>query len=280
MSAPEPRESIWGQLLHSRDDRFVRVRFLLLAGLLVAGAFLVPKLMNGFATSEPDRPPEPPPELLPAANPNGGLVVEPSELDFGEVWEQQWLDVTLQNPTDRVIEIHGWSGGNRFDVSPQRVTVPARGSAVVRARFDPVVGRQASDVFKVAEIHRQFRPWIVSEPGQHPGWVLTGRVRRAVSVATDSLKLSEKPLRRGGEFPTKSMEVMALRPIKSLTTDSDSEELQVEISGPDIRNWYQVSITPAETIASGGHTFYIGLRAELPDGTIVETDFGVEVSVE
>jgi hypothetical protein len=224
----------------------------------------------------------PAPELLPASNPNGGLVVDSSELDFGEVWEQQrtTVPVTVRNPTNRGVEIDGWSGWNRTDISPRRVAIPAGGSAMIQIQFDPALGRSTSDLSELFEIEQQFKPWIVSEPGQHPGWTLTGRVKRAVSVSSGYLELSKEPLLRSEEFPTESVRVIALRPIQSLTAVFDPKQLEVRISNPDSRNGYDVSVTPADTVSSGGRTFFVVLQAELTDGTVVETDFEVQVNIE
>jgi hypothetical protein len=282
MSAPEPRESTWHCLLHSQDDAAIRVRFVLLVSLLAAGGFGGSKVIEALRHQEPVQESAPDPERRPAVNPNGGLVIDPAELDFGEVWEQRQLDIpiTVRNPTDHEIEIQGWLGPNRFDIEPRRVIVPANESAVLQAHFDPIFGRKTSDALRVVESEYLFKPDIPDEPGIHPGWRLKGRVKRAVWVSTDRLKLSAEPLQRGAAFPSTSVDVMAFQSLRSLKAAFDEDALVVEVSGPSIQNWYQVSVKPAPSVPSGGHTNFVELQAELRDGVSVPTFFEVSVNVE
>lgn len=277
MSASANREPTWRHILNSRADSAVRLRCGIVVSMIVAGGFGARELIDAFYAGTRKELLARAPELLPASNPNGGLVIDPGSLSLGDSWNADRWTCTLvvRNPTDRDVRVKDWPGPNRFHARPDRVTVPRGESVSIDIEFDPTMD-DATDLSSLTSlVRRRFRPIIKDEPGLHPGWVIEGWLHRALAIPTDYVTISDQPLQRDVELPTVSVPVMALRSIKSLTADTGPDQLAAVVSGPSAGNRYEVLVTPLPSAATGRHTLPVTLRAELPDGVTATAEFNV-----
>ncbi|MCA9075608.1 MAG: hypothetical protein KDA93_11290 [Planctomycetaceae bacterium] len=218
------------------------------------------------------------PESQPAEVPNAGLIVDESELDFGEVWETNFFPwtVTLRNSTSEDVEIGDFRNFCSCTIRPQSLTVPAGGSADVEFRFN-LTPRNPS-------IRDQLRThkWpliptnIDGHPGTHPGWQVTGTSRRALRLRSyyEEYSLTRSDVR---EARPMSFLVWPLVPLSSLTatTDMDVGTIQIDEFVDDHSTQYRVSIIPSVSKLTDDFRTRLTLRATTAAKDVSEVDMWV-----
>lgn len=225
------------EFCESREGRWVWYRALTFAGaMVVAGAGYAGIQAFQHEETLPFIEPVVEPKVEPPSDvPNGGLIVDESRLDFGDVWESDRVQsvgrtLTLTNPWDRDLHVSLVQGTCGYQVSPHEFVVPANGTFDLDIGFRCGIWRPASREL-AHEGERPFSVKIKEFPGTHPGWVVRCRVLRAIAVG------AVEPTVR-----TRSFRVIPVRPIVGITADVDGDATGVEVTGPHIGEHYLVQL--------------------------------------
>lgn len=172
----------------------------------------------------------------PESNPEpmSPLGVDPTRLDFGEVWEDQHFEwaLPLTNLTESPITVTGVSGScSCTSVAPSSFVLGSREQTDLR------VGIDLSP--KPTELGLQIRTFSVridvdfrTETGVvgHSHWVVTGRVKRALQLPSEIYLGSHS---EGGQpIPPVSLHVDARVPIESVIATASAPFLRVTTSAP------------------------------------------------
>jgi hypothetical protein len=210
-----------------------------------------------------------------------GLFVDPSYLDFGEVWEQHNIIWTLpiHNRSDADVAISSFAPSPLImDVSPSNMVIPAGATSEARVTLD-LTGRptRATDGPRIGEGSGRrrdsytFEPLVTFEVPVGPqvmgcssnevGWRLKGRVRRILSL-TPSFVEFDITATPGRPFQSKLVTVTQHLPLATLTCRCDSA---LALAQFDARGRV-LHIRPARTLPGGSFAFDVKLQATTTGG--------------
>lgn len=175
------------KILLSHDDHSVRCRAVIIAGILASA--LIGAVANEFRKSASIEQPQPWTSELKYATDsdplNGGLVVDESNLNLGDVGESDrfiW-QFSLHNPTNNVIVVDDFQGRCSQHVLTRSFTVPSGGNFTVEVELNltPRDGRILDSVREIASVVVP-----IIEGAIQRGWILRGRSHRAFAYGHNS----------------------------------------------------------------------------------------------
>ncbi|MCI0638709.1 MAG: hypothetical protein L0Y72_23975 [Gemmataceae bacterium] len=209
---------------------------------------------------------------------NQGLIIPPSALDLGEVWEDasHSISLPLQNPTDKDVNILGfYSSCSCVEVKPAKVSLPANAERQIQLTLDLRTGRKPNQI--AHEFSAQLVPKIENAIPQQQGWKIHGRVKRALSLSPSVLVFGQE-LIAGEPFPPKKVRAIGHVLLSDLLPAQKSAWYSVSVTGPDPkRGDFDVAISPSESLPVGRFQFDIILRPIAADGVeLPSVALGVE----
>lgn len=200
---------------------------------------------------------------------NQGLIIPDEALDVGELWVQdgfEWL-LPLHNTTQEELKVVA------VDVScscalvePQALIIRAGGTAQKRMTLDLTGVKSYGDgagphPFEVEIVVRFERNRLVLTDG----WTLRGRVRHALSVPSAIQFGGAERLIDKSSFPSKSVRVLAYRPLQQLRAECDESRASVTVLRDQAQPLaFLVAVTPNDALEPGPFAFAVRLTAILP----------------
>jgi hypothetical protein len=197
-------------------------------------------------------------EAEPSADEIGGLSVEASALDVGEVWEENAFrySLPLHNTTDRPIRVLDFTVScTCVGVEPRGLEIPPHQSAAVQLTFD-LTHRMPAEI---GEARRPFRfeiaPAFGTEQSRQPGWVLHGVARSRVVLSAAMLQFGEQMV-QGQSPPERRVAAKAFIPIQRLEARAEPPLAQVRVERRDgDRGSFEMSVTPHADLPPGPFHF-------------------------
>lgn len=200
-----------------------------------------------------------------APPPNGGLVVDQKELDFGEEWEDRafpWK-FTIHNPTSKDVTIaEFWTTCSCASVKPESLTISAGGKAVVNAMLDlraafrdqaaPTESKNSLPAKRPFEA--EFIPQI-ADLAFEQGWQVRGQVTRELTILPAELRVPDE-VNHCNQSPTLRAEVVVHVPCEGIEAVLPPEYGQVHAkSGENGR--YDLEITLSPLLQVGPFSFEV-----------------------
>jgi hypothetical protein len=208
-------------------------------------------------------------------NPVDALVVDPEELDFGEVWVQRDFRWTLpiRNTTSTDLGIRSFATScGCTSVEPKSIIVPARGEAPIELELDLRPSNSSG------QSRQQFSVNIFADPTDavrfRPQWRLTGLVRVPIEFRPTTLAF-EDSLVEGMPLAARTVRVVCNEPVVRISVECDPEmgtaictELTDSTELPDAgAERFLIRVLPSDKLAVGEYEFDVGVRVVLADGT-------------
>lgn len=196
------------------------------------------------------------------------VALTATNLDFGEVWEQQrfpWT-IAIANPSDTPAEIVRFGGScGCFKFEPEALTVPARGTAEVKLSIDlrdkpnapPSKGRKDFEGVILPAVKR----------GQLTQWTLRGVVKKALIAEPAAFNFGDS-LIQGEPFPTRQIAAVPQLPLRAIRAEVDPAYAGTvtvtppHLSSPD----YRVEFTPRADLPLGLIRGEVRLAVEAANG--------------
>jgi hypothetical protein len=204
-----------------------------------------------------------------------GLFVAPSQLDFGEAYQDQRLQrrIVIENHGEHDIDIHRFvTACSCAAVMPTSLSIPAGEKRTVVLTLDltspsPAKGNSATRDFRTF-----FQPVIRQASGQEillDGWELTGKIRRVVDLSRWVVDLgNHSELRQ--PIPSQHIDVTCLVPLRALTAKCVCNDFQVEVAEDQARpSTRKIRITPTGDLSPRIYRFEIQLEVELNTGAVL-----------
>ena len=215
--------------------------------------------------------------------PNGGLIVDEKELDFGEAWEDRafpWK-FTIHNPTAADVTINKfWNSCSCAAVKPESVTIPAGGQATVGLALDLRAAFLEKAPSTAAEekpaIKAPFEAEIVPEIGDllpKKAWQIRGRVGKVLSASPASLYLADQFI-RGQPFPKRQIKLTAHAQLDGIVVTCPPEYCHVEAKRcrHDGSEW-ELDTTLAPNLPAGPFKFKIVVQPFCSTATALPPTF-------
>ncbi|MDQ3330786.1 MAG: DUF1573 domain-containing protein [Planctomycetota bacterium] len=194
------------------------------------------------------------------ARTNGGLVVEPSALDFGRVWESsqfKWT-VSVRNPTAEPIQVDALQTScSCTQVEPDQFTVPAGGERLLTLTLDLSSAFGSGRPADEAAFSVELVPVVANGPS-YQGWKVHGFVRRPVTFEPQQLRIE---LSRGGKPGEARAAVRSQVPLTQASVHAPSSffsEVRL-IETEKSRGDYELAIRTVSRIEVGTHQAEISI---------------------
>lgn len=211
----------------------------------------------------------------------GGLVIEPDELNNGELWAvgEQSVRLQLKNVTNRSISVDGFETGcNCRKVRPKAVTVPAGSTreieVVINSSLDEwLVGQEA--VVRTFTIQptingREYRK----------GWDIHRTIRSPIATDVPAVMFGES-IRKGGQPISRTIRLRA-QVVGNLSVSMEPPFAQLELTQGKAPDVWLLQVTPRsdldlgtvrgvlKVVVSPSELFPNGYELRLPvEGTVV-----------
>jgi hypothetical protein len=191
------------------------------------------------------------------AAPNGGLLIDANQLDFGEAWENKafvW-ELTLHNPTTSEINVLKiLSSCTCQKVEPESVVLPPGGTKKVRLTLDLTNAEQPQQPDSVHDFEQRLVPLIAGAPPRQQGWTLKGRVRILLAASPQTVRFGTR-LVRGMPFSAEAVKIKKHPQVTGAFAESDPL-LSVTIGpSPGISEEYELKIVPQAKAPPGPFRF-------------------------
>jgi hypothetical protein len=118
------------------------------------------------------------------------LFVEPSALDFGEIYERKEirLELPITNTTSREIVIDGFASSCACAaVTPRRVSIPPGGTRTVAVTIDLTIKTEKISAIRIEDVSVRLWPHLTDEKHGDIRWKIHGRVKRMFGVPDPAL---------------------------------------------------------------------------------------------
>jgi hypothetical protein len=193
-----------------------------------------------------------------------GLYIDPKYLDFGEVWEQERFEWTLpiENRAKVDAEIsHFLASYQCLDLRPARLVVPAGESRNLMLKLDltwnmevgakggprpegsGILRREESGDGLRSRFELNLAPVASDKRSVYSNWRVSGRVRKAISIAPRALHFRH-PQMRGQAFEPLFLRVRAHADFKNVLTEYDRNELTVNHMPDSVPNEWLFRVAP------------------------------------
>lgn len=189
------------------------------------------------------------------------LVISASDIDVGEVWEQEAFrcKLTMQNTTENNVAIDGFrSSCGCVSIEPSALTIPSKQKAEVLVTLNLKLrtGQENMD-FGV-----QIAPFLPAGNGQQPPvWTIRGHARRLMKLNPQTITYYEKQLVRGQDYCSQSVLVSPSIELDSLLAKCPAELATVEVARrKENNNSFQINITPRKSLPVGPFRFDVLLE--------------------
>jgi len=202
--------------------------------------------------------------------PNGGLIVESGDLNFGEQIEQDSLKMTIRvvNPTSRTVRVNKLRAHCKCTkIEPQSFELAAGEVMPVRVELDLREKEPRTASRLIREFQAQIMPDVASSvPSPTERWTISGSVRRAIVPQTDLIDFADVSI-LDRQPRTLAVNVECLDPAVSLTATCDPNCGKVDIVEPsDASNLHQVLVTLNRELPLGRGEFPVQLTPKTRDG--------------
>jgi len=183
-----------------------------------------------------------------ASQPSISLRIDPEQLNFGEVWENEAFpcSFSLHNDGQLPIEIENITTScTCVRVEPRKFTVPPGGAVQLHAVVNHTIKQQADGGVAVALTATLKNP--DTRTDRRVVWQLTGSVRRVLLIgkALSLGKQSELATLEPWIFPLESAE-----PLTEVKAESDIPELTAKVVASDESGCkFQLVVTPPQRLA-------------------------------
>lgn len=203
---------------------------------------------------------------------NSGLVVAPSDLDFGETWENPRFNYVLpiENRQGHDVEIREFASScTCLEIAPRSLVIPAGQSREVCLTLDLTTKEPAF-------LHSEWRDFQASIwPRMHDDrqarleeWKIRGRVRSAICF--------DKPLVDFGRhseasqpLPPQKVVVTTFVPLQHLIARSNADALRVQVERhPDAPGQFELVLSPSKLPAEP-FRFEVAIVPQLSDGRLL-----------
>ncbi len=179
----------------------------------------------------------------------GGLAVEASLLDLGDVWEdsEYALELPLRNQTGQEIRVTEFAAScGCVSLRPETLTIPPKDSKPLQVTLD-LTKRQQS------EVGRDVRPFVVDlsprtsekADSRPQSWRIQGRVKSRVTLDTLALHFGEKVVQ--GEPPVSRKVFASVHvPARAIEVRVDKPEVMAvrAVALNEDKSRYQLEFTP------------------------------------
>jgi hypothetical protein len=195
---------------------------------------------------------------------NQWLAVDPQYLNFGTVWEQADFGWTLpiENRTDEDLPITRFAGtcGCIVQIQPPSLTIPRGQTASVSLSLY-LLTPDSQATPEVRDFHMRLTPIIDKPAYNHPGWIVSGKLRKGVRLSSRSI-LFWKDIVRGQVAAVETVNITSPVFLNTVAAKYDPSALTVRIR-------------PSKEKA--GYEFFLDVQpgADLPGGQFVQ-DFQIE----
>lgn len=209
------------------------------------------------------------------------LVIDPAELNIGEVWEQRGFTskLRIQNRTAADVEILEFRAScPTFKAQPPQLTVPANGDATLAVTFDLVghggsvgcASRTTSSTLGKAPSEEAFGPFEIGvipvtgkQGSQSKPWILRGVVRSALAFSSRDYDFGDR-LIRGQPFDVGKVVLRPLTPLQSVQAECDNRVLSAETRSEGDR--WVVEMAPQDSLPVGPFKSSVALQVVTCDG--------------
>lgn len=191
------------------------------------------------------------------------LVVEEPSLAFGEVWEVKGFvwKVPIFNRSGEDVTIQGFEASCAcVDVKPRSLVIPAGQTAEVRLTVDLTKRSTEADRSTAARAFEvMLSPRWQGEGSHRTIWVLRGRVRTALDLSPQTLRLGE--LTRGQPFRSQKATVSPRTPLEDLEAGCDSSLARVQVKRlKGSEGKFELEVSPERMAPAGPLRFDVKIR--------------------
>jgi hypothetical protein len=201
----------------------------------------------------------------PAAN--NGLVVDETDLDFGEAWEDRafpWK-FTVRNPTARDITVKKiWTSCSCAAAKPDSVTIPAGGTAVIHLTLDlrhafsdrTVPGAGEASLLAKKGFRAEIIPDIENMPSHKP-WEVHGLVSKVVATSPSRLDFGDTFV-RGQPFSRQKIKVQGNDAVANIEAKCSAQYCRLGVQrSPDGGNEWGIEVSLAPELPVGPFSFQL-----------------------
>lgn len=204
-----------------------------------------------------------------SANHQAELVIEPQDLDLGEVWETDRFiqKVTIHNHSPEPVRVTTL-GSSCSCVTPGSVSETI-GPGQLREVPVELDLRLAGTFEQPREIHNvKFPlPLRIDPPRAGPPWVLSGRIRSAITLPIREVDLGRTPVDAPPRPRTIPIRVLTF--LSQFVASVDNPAVVARLSSTDRPREWELVIGPASGLSVGRYSATVTLHPVLPSGAPV-----------
>jgi hypothetical protein len=182
------------------------------------------------------------------------LLVQPGDLDFGEVLERDtfsWI-LPVTNCSEHEVHIVDiQSSCACVSVEPKEVTIAPRQTTDVQLTLDLIKSKGNESVAHIRDCEIQLMPVIAGQTRKENGWILRGRVRSLFTLTPPVLDYWDG-VNIGAPYPTKRVTIQGNEPLTDIVVKCDSSQFKTTLlqDGADGQKW-ELEVSPADTLSPG-----------------------------